>query len=215
MAEETTYSWRSSDGSRIRIGAEPSYIHANLCRFVVDPPVYPGGALHVPSSTGEKSVFSPLARRILGLEGIFDVLIAGDSVTVTTAQPADWDEMGSAVAQVIREQLESGIASVSPDHKKTLPPPESIRKKVQELIDQAVAPAVASHGGRVTLLDVRENNVYLEFGGGCQGCGMSHVTLKYGVERLIREHIPEVGEILDTTDHAGGKNPYYRAAPNR
>ena len=211
MAEETTYGWRSSDGSRIRIGAEPSYLYSNLCRFVVDPPVYSGGALHVPSSAGEKSAFSPLARRILGLEGISDVLIAGDSVTVTTAQPADWDEMGSAVAQAIREQIESGVASVSPDHKRTLPSPETLRRKVQELIDQAVA----SHAGRVTLLDVRENNVYLEFGGGCQGCGMSHVTLRYGVERLIREHIPEVGEILDTTDHAGGKNPYYRAAPNR
>jgi len=211
MAEETTYGWRSSDGSRIRIGAEPSYLYSNLCRFVVDPPVYSGGALHVPSSAGEKSAFSPLARRILGLEGISDVLIAGDSVTVTTAQPADWDEMGSAVAQAIREQIESGVASVSPDHKRTLPSPETLRRKVQELIDQAVA----SHAGRVTLLDVRENNVYLEFGGGCQGCGMSHVTLRYGVERLIREHIPEVGEILDTTDHAGGKNPYYRAAPSR
>jgi len=215
MSEETTYSWRTSDGSRIRIGAEPSYVYSNVCRFVVDPPVYPGGALHVPSSAGEKSAFSPLARRILGLAGVSDVLIAGDSVTVTTAQPADWDEMGSAVAHAIREQIESGVASVSPDHKRTLPPPESLRHKVQALIDEAVAPAVASHGGSVTVLDVLENNVYLEFGGGCQGCGMSHVTLKYGVERLIREHVPEVGVILDTTDHAGGKNPYYRANPGQ
>ena len=104
---------------------------------------------------------------------------------------------------------------VSPDHKRALPTPDVIRKKVQTLIDQAVSPAVAGHGGSVTLLDVRENNVYLEFGGGCQGCGMSHVTLKYGVERLIREHVPEVGEILDTTDHAGGKNPYYQPTPGR
>ena len=214
MTEETTYSWRSSDGSRIRIGAEPSHIYSNSCRFVVDPPVYPGGALYVPSSADEKSAFSPLARRILALEGIADVLIAGNSVTVTTVQTADWNETGGAVAQEIREQLESGIASVSPDHKRALPSPDTIRRKVQRLIDEAVAPAVASHGGRVTLLDVRENSLYLEFGGGCRGCGMSHVTLKYGVERLIREHVPEVGEILDTTDHAGGKNPYYRAAPD-
>jgi Fe/S biogenesis protein NfuA len=51
--------------------------------------------------------------------------------------------------------------------------------------------------------------VFLEFGGGCQGCGMINVTLKYGVERTIREEVPEVGEILDTTDHASGRNPYY------
>jgi len=55
--------------------------------------------------------------------------------------------------------------------------------------------------------------VYLEFAGGCRGCGMAHVTLKYGVERILRERIPEIGEILDTTDHAGGTNPYYAPQP--
>jgi Fe-S cluster biogenesis protein NfuA len=213
MPEETSYSWRAGDGTRIRVAVEPSYIYSNVCRFVAEPPLYPGGALHVPTPESEKASYSPLARRIFGLEGISDVLIAGDSVTVTTAQPPDWDETGGAIAQAIREQIESGVACVSPDHKRALPAADSIRKKVQELIDEAVSPAVAGHGGRVTLLNVIENNVYLEFGGGCQGCGMSHVTLKYGVERLIREHVPEVGEILDTTDHAGGKNPYYQPAP--
>jgi Fe-S cluster biogenesis protein NfuA len=213
MSGDTSYSWRAKDGSRIRVGVEPSYVYSNVCRFDVEPAVYPGGAIHIPSSQSEKAALSPLAQRIFGLKGLSDILIAGDTITITTAQPADWDDLGSAVAQAIREQIESGVASVSADYKKTLPSPDVIRDRVQDLLDQAVAPAVASHGGSVTLLDVRDNNVYLEFGGGCQGCGMSHVTLKYGVERLIREHIPEVGEILDTTDHAGGKNPYYRSAP--
>jgi Fe-S cluster biogenesis protein NfuA len=215
MSEEKSYSWRSNDGIRIRVSVEPSYIYSNVCRFAAEPALYPGGALHVPSAESEKMSYSPLARRIFGIGGISDLLIAGDSVTVTAAQPVDWDEAGGAIARAIREQIESGAASVSPDHKRSLPEPDVIRTKVQTLIDQAVSPAVAGHGGSVTLLDVRDNNVYLEFGGGCQGCGMSHVTLKYGVERLIREHVPEVGEILDTTDHAGGKNPYYQPAPGR
>ena len=215
MPAEATHSWRTKDGGRIRVTVEPSQIYSNVCRFVSEPALYPGGALHVPSAESEKVSYSPLARRIFGIGGISDVLIAGDSLTVTTAQPADWAEAGGAVAQAIREQIESGAASVSPDHKTSLPEPDVIRNKVQALIDEAVSPAVAGHGGSVALLDVRDNNVYLEFGGGCQGCGMSHVTLKYGVERLIREHVPEVGEILDTTDHAGGENPYYRPAPGR
>ena len=215
MADETSYSWRAGDGTRIRVAVEPSYIYSNVCRFVSEPPLYPGGAIHVASLQIDKAAYSPLVQRIFGLDGITDVLVAGDSVTVTTSQPTEWDELGAAVAQAIREQIESGVAAVSPDHKRALPAPEAIRKKVQKLIDEAVSPAVAGHGGRVTLLDVIENNLYLEFGGGCQGCGMSHVTLKYGVERLIREHVPEVGEIFDTTDHAGGKNPYYQPAPGR
>jgi Fe/S biogenesis protein NfuA len=72
-----------------------------------------------------------------------------------------------------------------------------------------INPAIASHGGFVNLLDVTNNTVYLEFSGGCHGCGMANVTLKYGVERAIREQVPGVGEILDRTDHASGRNPYY------
>ena len=84
-----------------------------------------------------------------------------------------------------------------------------IRDKVQELLDSAVNPAVAGHGGYIQLIDVKDSVVYLQMGGGCQGCGMADVTLKAGVERMIREEIPEVAEVLDTTDHAAGGNPYY------
>ncbi len=207
MHEEVSYSWRAKDGSRIRVSVEPSFAHANVCRFGADPPVYPGGAVYV--GARENAAYSPLAQTIFDLGDVTEVLIAGESVTVTTKQVPDWQDLGSKVATAIRQQIESGIPSVSGEHKKNLPPTEAIREKVQALIDTAIAPAVASHGGNVILLDVKGNNVYLEFGGGCQGCGMAHVTLKHGVERLIREHIPDVGQILDTTDHAGGKNPYY------
>ncbi len=69
---------------------------------------------------------------------------------------------------------------------------------------------IASHRGQVTLLDVKDGVAYIEFGGGCQGCGMANMTLKHGVDAMIREAIPEIKQVLDTTDHAAGKNPYYR-----
>lgn len=84
-----------------------------------------------------------------------------------------------------------------------------LKTRVQELIDTMINPAVAGHGGFVELIDVQDNRVYLQMGGGCQGCGMSDVTLKAGIERLIREEIPDVVEVVDTTDHASGSNPYY------
>src|SRR5574342_179932 len=86
---------------------------------------------------------------------------------------------------------------------------EDLMTKVQDLIDNMINPAVAGHGGFVQLVDVKDNKVYLQMGGGCQGCGAADVTLKQGIERLIKEELPEAEEVLDTTDNASGENPYY------
>jgi Fe/S biogenesis protein NfuA len=86
---------------------------------------------------------------------------------------------------------------------------EDLATKVQELIDSTINPAVAGHGGFVQLVEVKDNKVYLQMGGGCQGCGAADVTLKAGIERLIKEEMPEIEEVLDSTDHASGTNPYY------
>jgi len=85
----------------------------------------------------------------------------------------------------------------------------AMKDKVQDLIESSINPAVAGHGGFIQLIDVKDSVVYLQMGGGCQGCGMADVTLKAGIERMIKEEIPEVAEVLDTTDHASGNNPYY------
>lgn len=89
---------------------------------------------------------------------------------------------------------------------------EEIREKVQNLVESAINPAIAGHGGFVDLLDVKEKVVYLAMGGGCQGCGMADVTLRHGIEALLRDEIPEITEIVDATDHAAGDNPFYAPA---
>lgn len=85
----------------------------------------------------------------------------------------------------------------------------STAEKVQRLLDTELNPAVSAHGGQISLTGVRGDKVYLSFGGGCHGCGMVDVTLKQGVEARIRELIPEVAEVVDTTDHSTGENPFY------
>ncbi len=82
-------------------------------------------------------------------------------------------------------------------------------QKVQRLIDTELNPAVAAHGGIISLVGLRDNKVYLSFGGGCHGCGMVDVTLKQGVEARIKEVIPEIEEVVDTTDHTSGTDPFY------
>ncbi len=102
----------------------------------------------------------------------------------------------------------SGFSFDNPNQPPLLKDPVAAR--VHQLIREQINPGLASHGGRATLLDVRDGKVYLEFGGGCQGCGMVDVTLKRGIEATIKSEIPEITEVLDTTDHASGTNPYYR-----
>lgn len=82
-------------------------------------------------------------------------------------------------------------------------------KAVQKVLDTEINPAVAGHGGYISLVDVKEQIAYIRLGGGCQGCGMADVTLKQGVIVAIKKAIPEIKEVLDVTDHAGGSNPYF------
>ena len=77
------------------------------------------------------------------------------------------------------------------------------------VIDTDINPAVAGHGGHVKLVEVQDGNVMLEFGGGCHGCSSSSLTLKQGIEVKLREKFPEIGQIVDVTDHSTGANPYY------
>ncbi|MFQ5600248.1 MAG: iron-sulfur cluster assembly accessory protein [Candidatus Krumholzibacteriia bacterium] len=89
---------------------------------------------------------------------------------------------------------------------------DPVALKVQRVIDTEINPGVASHGGHVVLLDVKANRAFIRLGGGCQGCGMANVTLKQGIEVAIKQAVPEIEEVLDTTDHAAGDNPFYQPA---
>ena len=85
----------------------------------------------------------------------------------------------------------------------------TLAEKVVRVIDDQINPQIANHGGYVSLVDVKDTEVIIQMGGGCQGCGMANVTLKNGVEVALKDAIPEITAVYDVTDHAGGKNPYY------
>ena len=83
-------------------------------------------------------------------------------------------------------------------------------RAIQDLLDHRINPSVAMHGGHIALIDVRGDIAYIRMEGGCQGCGMANVTLKQGVETEIKEAVPSIAQVLDSTDHAGGENPYFQ-----
>jgi Fe/S biogenesis protein NfuA len=103
---------------------------------------------------------------------------------------------------------ESGFKVENPNS----PWSDPVAQAVQRVIDLDINPAVASHGGHVVLHDVRDGVAYIALHGGCQGCGMAAVTLRQGIEVRIKEVVPEIRELVDVTNHAGGQNPYYASA---
>jgi Fe/S biogenesis protein NfuA len=89
---------------------------------------------------------------------------------------------------------------------------DPLSQNVQDVLDKQINPAIASHGGFVSLLEVKDSTAYIAFGGGCVGCGMISVTLKDGVETTLMEAVPELKAVVDTTNHASGTNPFYQPA---
>ena len=84
--------------------------------------------------------------------------------------------------------------------------------QIHELFEQQINPQIAAHGGAISLLGVEGRTVYVEFSGGCVGCGMLDVTLKQGVEVAVKQQVEGIDDIVDSTDHASGNNPYYKPA---
>jgi Fe/S biogenesis protein NfuA len=82
-------------------------------------------------------------------------------------------------------------------------------ERVAYFIEATINPMLASHGGHATLTAIEEDKAFIQFGGGCQGCGMAKQTLSQGMQSQITNAFAEINEVLDATDHALGENPYY------
>ncbi len=82
-------------------------------------------------------------------------------------------------------------------------------QRVQAVLDQAVNPALASHGGYAALVNIEGSTVHVTMGGGCQGCAASAMTLRDGIKTMLMNALPEIDDVVDATDHAAGENPFY------
>lgn len=121
--------------------------------------------------------------------------------------PSSAPRLRGAELQYVDELSGGGFKFDNPNRPRLLENPLAAR--VQRVLDDEVNPGVAAHGGRVSLVNVEDDRVYIRFGGGCQGCGMVDVTLRDGVIGTLQRSLPEISEVLDTTDHGAGDNPYY------
>ncbi|MBN2491909.1 MAG: NifU family protein [Planctomycetes bacterium] len=177
-------------------------------RITLDRKVSPGGSVYFTDPLDARGW--PLIEQLFQVDSVHSVL-ARENVLVVARKPgADWSALAPAVEKAIRDHYDA-----HPDADERLSPTpgaadeDAIRRQVEEILEEEINPGIAGHGGFIRLVDVQGSRVFLQMGGGCQGCGMARVTLRDGVERLLRARIPEITEILDATDHGSGASPYY------
>lgn len=147
-----------------------------------------------------EAAVSPLAQRIFTVDGVTAVFFGTDFVTVTKADPVDWDHIKPAILGAIMEHFQSGNPvmegdNVNTGHAEHTGPDAQVVNQIKDLLDTRVRPAVAQDGGDITFHGFEKGVVYLHMQGACAGCPSSTLTLKMGIENLLRHYIPEVLEV--------------------
>lgn len=149
----------------------------------------------------EAAATSPLAARIFAVAGVTGVFFGTDFVTVTKADDTDWSHIKPAILGAIMEHYQSGAAIMDGEaraaggHAEHTGEDSEIVAQIKELLDTRVRPAVAQDGGDITFHGFDRGIVYLHMQGACAGCPSSTLTLKMGIENLLRHYIPEVTEV--------------------
>ncbi len=149
----------------------------------------------------ESAKRSPLATGIFSITGIVSVFIGHDFVTLTRKEDVSWDDINQEMAPVLENFFESDqpvIQGVAPVADKEIgcdsENPETI-DTIKQLIEEKVRPAVAQDGGDIIYRGFEKGIVYLEMMGACSGCPSSGITLKNGVESMLKHYCPEVTEV--------------------
>lgn len=151
--------------------------------------------------TAEAAQKSPLADRIFAVSGVTGVFFGNDFVTVTKSEGVEWDHIKPSILGAVMEHFQSGQPVMSGEgetssgHAEFTGEDAEIVGQIKELLDSRVRPAVAQDGGDITFHGFDRGVVYLHMQGACAGCPSSTLTLKMGIENLLRHYIPEVTEV--------------------
>jgi Fe-S cluster biogenesis protein NfuA len=147
----------------------------------------------------EAASVSPLARRLFEVDGVTGVFLGSDFVTVTKAEGQDWYLLKPAVLGAVMEHYMSGDPVVDPDasvgDEQSGTEDDDVVRQIRELIETRVRPAVAQDGGDIIFQGFEQGIVYLHMRGACSGCPSSTITLKNGIENLLKYYVPEVVEV--------------------
>jgi len=144
---------------------------------------------------------SPLAKRLMDIPGVSSCMIGSNFISVTKSEEGDWEVLDAKTREALKEHVLSGEAAVSPLslERKTSAAAGTetdLEKRIKEVLDKDIRPAVAMDGGDVVFEKFEDGIVYLYMQGSCSGCPSSTATLKMGIETRIRDAVPEVKEVV-------------------
>ncbi len=168
----------------------------NSIKWVTDRALVDAG-LGAHFTEAPKPEVSPLAARLFSVDGVSAVFLAGDFVTVTKRQDADWDDLADPVVDVLRGFLAEGTGALGPGFDAgSAVGSDEVVSRIRRLLDDEIRPAVAMDGGDVVFAGFRDGIVEIVLQGACAGCPSSSLTLKQGIEVRLREAIPEVQGVV-------------------
>jgi Fe-S cluster biogenesis protein NfuA len=193
----------------VSIRAETSFADPDTCTFVVSRTVHPGGPFFF--GNRERAVGSPLGEQLFTIPSVTNVLIAENVVTICKEPMASWSGLKAAIGTAIRTQMQSGVPAILEMVYTGIQgrSDAELNTAIQALLDKEVNRSIANHGGKISIVEIRQRKLFIKMSGGCQGCASSQVTLRQGFEVMLKRVAPEIEEIVDTTNHAAGKKPFY------
>ena len=149
---------------------------------------------------GDELESSPLAKLLFSIEGVVGVFFGNDFITITKGEDVFWEHIKPALLGTIMEFMQSGKKIIEGKNDKSAHashegPDTEVVKRITDLLDTRVRPAVAQDGGDITFQSFEEGIVYLHMQGACAGCPSSTMTLKMGIENLLKHYVPEVVEV--------------------
>jgi NFU1 iron-sulfur cluster scaffold homolog, mitochondrial len=172
-------------------------------KFVANKLLYPGKSIDFPDVSSAKP--SSLAVELFGFPFIKSVFIASNFVTLTKTSETDWQDVIPTVRQFLKEYLEEGKAIINEEEVLSMKQEASndvaaddddVVKRIKELLDNYVKPAVEMDGGAIQFKSYQEGVVNLMLQGSCSGCPSSMITLKAGIEGMMKRMIPQVKEVV-------------------
>ena len=172
-------------------------------KFVANKLLYPGKSIDFPDVSSAKP--SPLAVELFGFPFIRSVFIASNFVTLTKTSETDWQDVIPTVRQFLKEYLEEGKQVINEEEVSNMKQEASndvaaddddVVKRIKELLDNYVKPAVEMDGGAIQFKSYQQGVVNLMLQGSCSGCPSSMITLKAGIEGMMKRMIPEVKEVV-------------------
>jgi Fe-S cluster biogenesis protein NfuA len=175
----------------------------NTLKFVVNTRFMERGASNF-TSVSQAEGKSPLAVSLFSVSGVAAVMVGTSFVTITKSTEGDWDVVAEKIPELIEKHLKSGLPVFSPGFDPNASVKSSsgsaedqeIEKKIRELLDTEIRPAVAMDGGDITFGKYEDGVVYLSLQGACSSCPSSTATLKMGVETRLKEVIPQIREVV-------------------